>query len=176
MKPAPLMVMTLCLALWGCGRNDTAQLDAELETLRTRPVGHLDALPEQPAYQPLHYSAGGHRSPFASPPGMVAATPAASPPSGSVSPDPDRAREPLERYPLESLRLVGTLSVGGRTIALIRTPEGRVIRIGYRARIGENSGRVTRIGSDHIEITELAPDGRGGFSDVSRTLTLGATS
>ncbi|ARS51898.1 pilus assembly protein PilP [Kushneria konosiri] len=176
MNAAPLVVMTLCLALWGCERNDTAQLDAELETLRNRPVGHLDALPEQPAYQPLHYDAGGRRSPFASAPGMVVAAPAASPSPGSVSPDPERAREPLERYALESLRLVGTLSVGARTIALIRTPEGRVVRLGYREHIGENSGRVTRIGSDHIEITELAPDGRGGFSEVSRTLTLGANS
>ncbi|WP_445620908.1 pilus assembly protein PilP [Kushneria sp. Sum13] len=176
MRASPLIMLALCLGLWGCERDSSAQLDAELETLRHRPVGHLDALPEQPVYQPLHYGAGGRRSPFAAAPGMVATTPAQVTPSGDARPNPGRAREPLESYALATLRLVGTLSVGGRTIALIRTPDGRVVRLEPRQYIGENSGRVTRIGSDHIEITELAPDGRGGFSEVSRTLTLGATS
>ncbi|WP_456268115.1 pilus assembly protein PilP [Kushneria sp. AK178] len=176
MKAPVLIMLVLCLGLWGCERDTTAQLDAELETLRHRPAGHLDALPEQPVYQPLRYVADGHRSPFAAPPGMVAALPAETSASTRAVPDPDRAREPLEGYALGALRLVGTLSVDGRTIALIRTPEGRVVRLKRHQHIGENSGRVTRIGSDHIEITELAPNGSGGFIEVSRTLTLGATS
>ncbi|GHC28985.1 pilus biosynthesis protein PilP [Kushneria pakistanensis] len=171
-----MIMLALCLGLWGCGQDTTAQLDAELETLRHRPVGHLDALPEQPAYQPLRYDAHERRSPFAPAPGMVAAAPAPLKAQASAMPDPDRAREPLEGYALNVLRLVGTLSVDGRTIALIRTPEGRVVRLQRQQHIGENNGRVTRIGSDHIEITELAPNGSGGFSEVSRTLTLGATS
>ncbi|REC94125.1 pilus assembly protein PilP [Kushneria indalinina] len=175
-RASPLIVLALCLGLWGCEQDRTEQLDAALETLRQRPVGHLDALPEQPVYQPLRYDAHERRSPFAAAPGMVAAAPVEATPSGSVRPDPGRVREPLEGYALSALRLVGTLSVDGRTIALIRTPEGRVVRLQHRQHIGENSGRVTRIGSDHIEITELAPDGSGGFSEVSRTLTLGATS
>ncbi len=177
MRASPLIMLTLCLGLWGCEQDSTAQLDAELETLRHRPVGHLDALPEQPVYQPLRYDASARRSPFAAAPGMVtAAPPAPSGASNRVMPDPERAREPLEGYAISALRLVGTLSVDGRTIALIRTPEGRVVRLQRQQHIGENNGRVTRIGSDHIEITELAPDGSGGFSEVSRTLTLGATS
>ncbi|WP_438766253.1 pilus assembly protein PilP [Kushneria sp. TE3] len=176
MRAPCLIMLALCLGLWGCGEDRAAQLDAELETLRNRPVGHLDALPEQPVYQPLRYDAHARRSPFAAAPGMAAATPAETPPPSSVRPDPERAREPLENYALSALRLVGTLSVDGRTIALIRTPDGRVVRLQHRQHIGENNGRVTRIGSDHIEITELSPDGSGGFSEVSRTLTLGATS
>lgn len=176
MKVSRLLVLMLALGLWGCERDSSAQLDAELETLRHRPVGHLDALPEQPVYQPLRYDAGGRRSPFAAAPGMAVTAPVEATSSSSVRPDPGRAREPLENYALATLRLVGTLSVGGRTIALVRTPDGRVVRLETQQHVGENSGRVTRIGSDHIEITELAPDGRGGFSEVSRTLTLGATS
>ncbi|WP_299256466.1 pilus assembly protein PilP [uncultured Kushneria sp.] len=176
MRASALVMLALCLGLWGCERDSSAQLDAELETLRHRPVGHLDALPEQPVYHPLHYDAHEQRSPFAAAPGMVMTAPVEATPSDGVRPDAGRAREPLESYALATLRLVGTLSVGGRTIALIRTPDGRVVRLEPRQHIGENSGRVTRIGSDHIEITELAPDGRGGFSEVSRTLTLGATS
>lgn len=170
-----LIMLTLCLALWGCGQDNTAQLDDELDTLRHRPVGHLDALPEQPVYQPLRYDDHQRRSPFTAPPGMVTETPRAAP-ATPVVPDPGRAREPLEGYAINALKLVGILSVDGRTIALVRTPEGRVVRLMHQQHIGENSGRVTRIGSDHIEITELTPDGSGGFSEVSRTLTLGAKS
>lgn len=176
MKVSRLLVLMLGLGLWGCERDSSAQLDAELETLRHRPVGHLDALPEQPVYQPLRYDAGGRRSPFEAAAGMADTAPATATSANDVRPDPGRPREPLEGYALSALRLVGTLSVGGRTIALIRTPDGRVVRLETQQHVGENSGRVTRIGSDHIEITELAPDGLGGFSEVSRTLTLGATS
>lgn len=160
--------------LSGCNEDRLAQLDAQLDAMRHRPVGHLEALPEQPAYRPLHYHADQRRSPFESDQvnSLVSTTTSVG---DGIRPDPERPREPLEAYAVSALRLVGTLTVDGHTRALIQTPQGEVVRLRTRQYIGDNNGRVMRIDRDRVDIIELMPDGSGGFMEAARTLSLGAS-
>ena len=56
-----------------------------------------------------------------------------------LAPDLTRRREPLEAYPLESLNMVGTLTQGKSTYALVRTPDKDV----YQVTTGNYLGRTS---------------------------------
>jgi len=70
-------------------------------------------------------------------------------------PDPERTREPLEAWPLGSLRLVGTLVDSERRWALVHAPDGLVRALQVGGHLGRQHGRVVRIDADRIEIREL---------------------
>jgi Tfp pilus assembly protein PilO len=83
--------------------------------------------------------------------------PAAAPPEplAGPRPDPGRTPEPLEAWPLSSLRLVGTLTDSERRWALIHAPDGLVRAAQLGDHLGRQHGRVARIDADRIEVREL---------------------
>ncbi|MFC0266766.1 pilus assembly protein PilP [Kushneria aurantia] len=171
------VVAAALLVLAGCGDDGQRDLTARLDEMRSRPEGHIEPLPERPEYQPLRYRAGDERSPFEQ--GAIAAAPTlsqadAEPADSGPRPDPQRTREPLERFALEALQLTGTLTVNGRTMALIRTPEGELVRLYRGDYLGQNNGRVVAIDRSGIDIVELQPGG-DGYSEVSRRMTMSGT-
>ncbi len=61
---------------------------------------------------------------------------------------------PLQNYPLDALRVVGTLSAGHKLWALITTPGGATHRAEVGTGVGEHYGTVTRITSKKVYIVE----------------------
>ena len=103
-------VLALCaLGLAACGGN-MDDLDEYINDVKARPGGRIDPLPEITPYEVFMYvaDAEGVRSPF------IPDTPQASTSgaAGGVGPDPDRIMEFLEGFPLDTLRMVGTLHIG----------------------------------------------------------------
>ncbi|NDY96007.1 pilus assembly protein PilP [Wenzhouxiangella limi] len=80
-------------------------------------------------------------------------------------PDPDRRREFLEGFPLDTLAMVGTLRIDGVDYALIRDNENVVHRITEGNYLGRNHGLVERVTASRVELRELVQDGRGGWSE-----------
>jgi type IV pilus assembly protein PilP len=90
-------------------------------------------------------------------------------------PDQNRPREPLEAFPLDGLKMSGTLGSGGRMEGLVRDPDGVVHRVHVGNYIGQNYGRITAINEDRIELVELVPNGAGGWMERPATIALGDT-
>ena len=90
-------------------------------------------------------------------------------------PDQDRAREPLEAFPLDGLKMAGTLGFAKAMEGLVRDPDGVVHRVHVGNYLGQNYGRITGIGEDHIELVELVPNGSGGWMERQATIALGDT-
>lgn len=159
------------LALLGaCGDPDIASLERELEALRADPGElTLPPLPEVPSYQAVSYDQADRRSPF-----MAELPEAEELPVGTtdLAPDQDRAKEPLEAYALESLDLVGTLSVGGRPSALVRDPDGEVHRLRSGNHLGTDYGRIIGITDASVLLVEVVSNGQGGWIERTRLLTL----
>ena len=113
----------------------------------------------------IEYSPAGLRDPFELPaPDRNA--------GGGKGPDPDRRKEALEAFPLDSLDMVGTIGSGGSLIGLVMAPD----RVTYRMRagnyMGQNDGRITGIFDDRIELVELVPDGAGGWLERQAKIAL----
>ena len=96
---------------------------------------------------------GTGRSPFA------ADTPRSSDPHPEA-----HGKQPLERFALARLHMVGVLARPGVTVALIRDPTGRVHRAGAGDRLGLHGGRVTGVGFDGMEIVETLSDHATGWA------------
>jgi type IV pilus assembly protein PilP len=154
-------------AVAGCG-GGTAELKKELDEHRKRAGAHVEPLPQVKTYESFQYDPTGMRSPF-QPSVAVGNALSAGP-----RPDPHRSREFLENYPLDTLKLVGTLRIGDRTYGLLQTKDGLVHRVLPGNRVGQNDGRITSITDARIAVVELVPDGGGGY--VERSAAIQATS
>ena len=151
----------VCLAVAGCGR-DHADLRDWMDQVRSEEKVSIDPLPVLKPYEKFVYQADGLKSPFLDTLEEQRVEEFADAGTGGVRPDLNRRKEALEAYPLDALRMVGTLSRGGSTWALIQAPDKTISRVGVGNYLGENYGRVTQIGANAVQLTELIPNGTGG--------------
>ena len=140
--------------LSGCSGRDS-ELDRFLETTRKEPGGRVEPLPEVKPYDSYAYTTGAMRSPFVPGGSHGAAT--------GPRPEQQRNREFLEQFSLDTLKMVGTLNLKGQVYGLIRVADGRVQRVLVGNHLGQNDGKVTEILPNRISLTELVPDGLGGY-------------
>lgn len=71
-------------------------------------------------------------------------------------PNPDRGlpKGPLQRYPLDALSMVGTLSAGRQLWALVTDPHDATHRVHVGMYMGEHYGKVVRITPSKIYVVE----------------------
>lgn len=161
-----LIAMLALVLLSGCSRG-MSDLDAYIAEVKARPGGRIEPLPEIRTYQTFRYDPGDARSPF------VPDVPTAGSVAGGVRPDADRRQEYLESFPLDTLRMVGTVSMGGRLYGLVQTSDKLVHRVLAGNYIGQNDGRIVSINSSEIQVLEIIPDGLGGYIERAASISLG---
>ena len=160
-------VLACALAgLAGCGA-DMDELDSYINEIKARPGGRIEPLPEITPYAIFSYTADvtGARSPFAPD------TPQAVRDSSGLGPDENRVKEHLETFSLDTLRMVGTMDMGGTEYGLIQSSDGLVHRVVPGNYIGQNDGRITEITDSEIKLVEIISDGIGGY--VERDAAVG---
>jgi type IV pilus assembly protein PilP len=158
----------LAVALGGCSPgNDLKQWVAQEKAKKGAP---LEPLPVIKTFETFEYKDQDLRDPF-----NVSAEEQEQSASNGPHPDQDRAREPLEAFPLDGLRMAGTLGLAKSIEGLVRDPDGVVHRVHVGNYLGQNYGRITSISEDHIDIVELVPNGSGGWMEKPATIALGDT-
>lgn len=152
-----LSIMSLLGLLVACnGDSEMDQLKDDVKMIKQRKRGVIEPAPEFEQYSQFSYPEKKRRSPFK--PLSKRLTTMAGP---GVRPNLKRAKEPLESYPLDALRMVGTLRQSNRIWAMVGTTDGRVYRITVGNHVGKNFGRVDKISSAGIALTETVRDGSG---------------
>ena len=161
---ARLAVLTALVVglLAGCSGRD-ADLDRFIDATKKEPGGRVEPLPEVKPYEAFNYTDQDLRSPFV-PGGSGGA-------SAGLRPDSKRNREFLEQFSLDTLKMVGTLNLGGNHYGLVSTHDGRVHRVVVGEHIGTNDGKITDITPSKIALVEIIPDGLGGY--IERPAALG---
>ena len=113
--------------LSGCTARDFSDLDAFMASKRDRPGGVIAPIPTFKAYEAFSYSATTLRSPFDRPVEVREITQLQA--ISAIKPDESRAKEFLEQYTFDSLRMVGTLERDGNNWTLIIMNYAKIIRI-----------------------------------------------
>ncbi|MGS2744493.1 pilus assembly protein PilP [Halomonas sp. LS-001] len=168
-----LPVLALLL-LSGCADAQLGSLAQQLEKIRQAPgVQQPLVVPNVPEYQPVAYVHEDKRSPFLAPEAVAGFSVPVQTVSYELAPDTSRDPEPLERFSLQELRLVGMLKMNDRQRALVRTPEGDVVSVSEGNYIGPDYGRIVRIGDTHIEVNERIFTQTSGWQIRDVTLTIG---
>ncbi len=121
--------------------------------------------------RPFVYDAAGLRDPFQ----PLAAQVDHLPGRAAAAPDLSRPRGALERLAVDQFEMVGTLSRGLQSFALLQA-ESTVYRLALGDYLGPDHGRVAAIHDGYIELVELFPDERGAWLERSRTLVLNVNS
>ncbi len=167
-KIITLALAAMAVTLSACG-GDMDDLDEYINKVKARPGGRIEPLPEITPYEIFTYVADveGYRSPFV--PDSPQA--AASAVNNQTRPDPTRSREFLEQFPLDTLRMVGTLMQGEEEFGLVQTSDGLIHRVIAGNYLGQNDGRIVDINESSIELVEIISDGIGGY--VEREAALG---
>lgn len=151
-------------ALAGC-TSSTREVEAWVAEVKARPAPPLDPLPVMKQFETFEYSAQGLRDPFAAP--------APDRDSGNgKGPDPNRRKEALEAFPLDSMDMVGTIGAGKDLVGLVMGPDKVTYRVRVGNYMGQNDGRITSISEDRIEMVELVPDGAGGWLERQAKIAL----
>ncbi len=148
----------------GCsgGQSDLRNWIAQV---KKRPGGRIEPLPEVKPYESFAYAAGNLRSPF-QPQGPADSG------QNSVRPDIRRNREFLEGFPLDTLKMVGTLKIGSKFFGLVQSKDGLVHKVQPGNYVGQNDGKITAITPSKISIVEIIPDGLGGYIERPASLAL----
>jgi len=154
-----LLVVLASVTLSACAGDDD-ELRAYIDEVKARPGGRIPPLPDIVPAPKFVYESDNRRSPFV--PDLPQARVSANPDAVS-GPDPNRPREFLEQFPLDTLRMVGTLELGGGAFGLVQTSDGLVHRVTSGNHLGQNYGRITSISDAEIQLVEIIPDGLGGY-------------
>ena len=133
--------------------------------VKKQPPPALDPLPVMQQFETFEYAAQSLRDPFSN--AFSAESTSAGP-----RPDPNRRKEPLEEFPLDSLDMVGTIGVGQGQVALVMAPDKVTHRVRPGMYLGQSDGRVTSVASTGIELVELIPDGAGGWMERPASIAL----
>ncbi|MGH8317255.1 MAG: pilus assembly protein PilP [Steroidobacteraceae bacterium] len=149
------------IGIAGCSSADS-DLQQFVRQTQQQPGGYVQPLPEIKPYETFVYDDQSLRSPF---------VPSEEGGFNSVRPDAKRPREFLEQFSLDTLRMVGSLRIGGATYGLVQTKDGIVHRVTVGNYMGQNEGRITDITPSKIDLTEIVPDGLGGY--MKRPAALG---
>jgi type IV pilus assembly protein PilP len=153
----------------GCG-GEQDELYARIDRVKATPGGRIEPLPQIKPAPTAEYTADDDqlRSPFV-PDRPLAARSGAG---GVEGPDPDRPRQFLEQFPLDSLAMVGTLEREGSTYALVQTRDGLVHRVQRGNYMGQNDGRIVEITDSEIRLVEIVSDGLGGYLERPAAVAL----
>jgi type IV pilus assembly protein PilP len=151
------------LSLAGCG-DGLDELRAEIDEAKQRPGGRIEPLPEVVPYESFAYSMAAERSPFLQS--------LAGESAGGPRPDSKRVREYLEQFPLDTLKMVGTLRLGGSGYGLVQTKDGLIHRVLPGNHLGQNDGSIISVNDARIALVEIVPDGMGGYIERQAALAL----
>jgi type IV pilus assembly protein PilP len=169
-RSLPLLLLSATM-LTACSSNEFTDLDAFMAEKRARPGGIIAPIPTFKAYEAFSYSATALRSPFDKPIEVrdIAQLQAVT----AVKPDETRAKEFLEQYTFDSLRMVGSLSREGTDWTLLRDPEGGVHRVKLGNYLGRNHGKIVEMTDNYVAVIEIVTDGTAdGWVERPRTIKL----
>jgi len=151
--------------LAGCSSADD-DLNNFIQETKREPGGRVEPLPEIKPYETFVYGDSEMRSPF------MPSAPGAGAGLAGVRPDQKRNREFLEQFSLDTLKMVGTLRLGGNMYGLVQTKDGLVHRVAVGEHMGQSEGKITEISPSKISLIEIVPDSLGGYMERPAGLAL----
>lgn len=162
------LALALALSMVGCGGGEHEDLKQWMAASTKDLRGKVPPLPEIKPFPVVAYDAADLVDPF----NPKKLEPNKQQKSGTgLQPDLNRQREPLEAYPLESLKMVGTLMQSKKFHALVQADKTlHQVRVGNY--LGQNFGVITKIAETEVSLKELVQDSSGDWTERMSTLQL----
>lgn len=158
------------IALLSACSQDTSDLQTFIAQTKSAHVGSVKPIPQFEPYESFSYSASDLRDPFVA---TIDLEDDETTKTSLLDPDSTRPKQPLEAFPLDTLRMVGILEQQDNLWGLIKDPQNVVHRIQVGNYMGQSEGRVIEINESAIFLVEIVPDGIGGYIERDASIALG---
>ncbi len=158
-KSIRLSIICTVLMLSACGNEDFSDLDQFIAKVKAKPKKEIEALPERKTVEPFLFDLDGSRDPFRPVQKVDEELEEEDDESvgPGIQPDFDRRKEDLESYPLDALKMVGTVKKDGVLWGLVKSEDG-VQRVKEGNYMGTNHGKITKIEEMKIDLMEIVKD------------------
>lgn len=168
-RRAPILMLLAGLLLGACGSEEHQDLKQWMKDATKDMKGRVPPLPEIKPFPIVSYEAVELTDPFSA----VKIGPDRKPEGGGggLKPDLKRFKEPLEAYPLDTLKMVGLIQQGKMLNAIIKADKAvHLVKIGNY--MGQNFGMVTQITESEVQLRELIQDSAGDWVERPSSLQL----
>jgi len=166
----PVIIGMLAVALAGCSSSGPEEIRQWMDQTKKETKPFVPKLPEPKAYTPFVYEAGKDVDPF-SPSKLAVAIAKWQANSKGVRPNLDRRREPLEEFPLDTIKMVGALRKPGLSYAILQVDK-MVFQVKAGNYLGQNFGMITSVTDDAVDIKEVVQDASGEWVERKARLEL----
>ena len=155
-----LGLLTLAFVLQACQGSDMPDLEEFVASAYQDKKPEIEPLPEIVPYKGFTYSAVDETDPFNTK--NIATSRAEVAASGS-GPNANRRREHLENFPLDALKMVGTMIQQKVPWVIVQTSEGKAFRAKVGNYLGQNEGQIMQIipQEQKVVLAELVLDAAG---------------
>lgn len=172
------LLVPVTLLMTSCVSRDTSDLIQWRDEVLSRPGGRIEPVPEIKPYEAYTYTAGqaGKTDPFESF-YQVRVTEVEVDENAGLSEEMekqlrDRNREELEKYELDSLKMVGVMENEGIKWGIVKDPDGNVSPVKVGNYMGRNVGKIVNIFEDRIELREIVRNNQGRWEEREAAIAL----
>jgi type IV pilus assembly protein PilP len=169
-----LLMGFAALVLAGCGASDEDELRQWVAEQRNQTRPKVEPIPEPKQFTPQAYTEGSATDPFSMQKLAQAFKTESTQVTANaalVAPEMARRKEALEAYPLDAMTMVGSLNKAGQPVALIRL-DNLLYQVRVGNYLGQNYGRITKIGETEITLREIVQDATGDWVERAASLQL----
>ena len=162
-----LLIPAALLALSGCS-SELDDLKSFVKDSDKQVRRSIEPLPAVKPFEPFTYEGFDLPDPFKP---RKLGPPSSTKPDDRLAIEMNRRKEPLEAFPLEQLKMVGTLSQGNDMYALVRA-EKTLYRVKKGNYMGQNFGLITDITDNEIKLKEIVQDSAGDWAERQSVIPL----
>ncbi|GAB3462163.1 hypothetical protein GCM10027321_23580 [Massilia terrae] len=163
MSRARLLMLALPLLLSACGDGDVREVRDWMAQVQRDTHPTVKPLPAPKDFVPFAYDGKDAIDPFNQVKLLGELARVAETSNDPNRPDTNRAKELLETFPLDTMKMVGAIQKGGVIYALVAIDKN-VYQVKTGMRLGQNFGLVTRVTDSVIDIREVVQDAGGDWT------------
>lgn len=165
-----LLVLTALAVLAGCGAEQE-ELQAWMDQQRREVRPNVPPLEPPKQFDPQPYEQAQAVEPFSVQKLTVALKQEAREPNSLFAAEVNRRKEPLEAYPLDSMKMVGSVVRGGQPSALLKV-DNLLYQVKVGDYVGQNYGKITKIAETEVAVREVVQDAAGEWIERPTSLQL----
>ena len=166
----PSFAVVALALLAGCGAEQE-ELTQWMEQQRREVKPNVTPLTAPKKFSPQAYVALNGVEPLSAQKLTVALKQEARQPNSLLAAEINRRKEPLEAYPLDSMRMVGSVNRSGRPYALLRV-DNLLYQVKQGDYLGQNYGKITKISETDVTLREIVQDAAGEWIERASALQL----
>jgi len=168
-RGARVVAACALLALAGCGDSDVQEVRQWMKSVDAQAKVAVPPLVEPKTFIPFAYASQAEVDPFSQ--NKLLAELAKTSGGGGLKPDTGRRKEFLESFPLDTVKMVGTLQKANVIYALLQIDKS-VYQVKPGQHVGQNFGLITSVSEEAISVREIVQDAAGDWVERISKLEL----